>query len=122
MDDVIRQLYQVILSRRQDAEENSYTAYLFREGLDKILKKVAEEAGETIIAAKTLQAAAEGAAQGDVPKGRADLSNEVCDLLYHLLVLLVDRGIGLEEVEAILAERAGKTGNRKAVKQVDKDS
>jgi phosphoribosyl-ATP pyrophosphohydrolase len=122
MDDIIRQLYQVILSRRQDAEENSYTAYLFREGLDKILKKVGEEASETIIAAKTLQAAANGTEQGDVQKGRSDLSNEVCDLLYHLLVLLVDQGIGLEEVEAILAERAGKAGNRKAVKQVNKNS
>jgi phosphoribosyl-ATP pyrophosphohydrolase len=106
MSDVIRDLYDVIASRRESADENSYTAYLFREGLDKILKKIGEEGSETIIAAKSLEAAASDGA-------RADLVNEVADLLYHVLVMLVERGVEWEEVEAVLLERSGKTGNLK---------
>ena len=88
-------LYEVIGRRRREMPENSYTTYLFREGLDKILKKVGEESAETIIAAKN----------GD----RARLVEEVSDLAYHLLVLLVERGVALEEVGAELARRgAGK--------------
>jgi phosphoribosyl-ATP pyrophosphohydrolase/phosphoribosyl-AMP cyclohydrolase len=88
-------LYEVIGRRRREMPENSYTTYLFREGLDKILKKVGEESAETIIAAKN----------GD----RARLVEEVSDLTYHLLALLVERGVALEEVGAELARRgAGK--------------
>jgi phosphoribosyl-ATP pyrophosphohydrolase len=130
MSDVIRELYGVILSRRVSADESSYTGYLFREGLDKILKKIGEESAETIIAAKSLEAAlANGFAGAGLPAGdelpgaapansfaedrRADLTNEVADLVYHLLVMLAERGVAWEEIEDVLAERAGRTGNLK---------
>jgi phosphoribosyl-ATP pyrophosphohydrolase len=136
MSDVMQELYEVILSRREDADENSYTAYLFREGLDKILKKVGEESAETIIAAKSHEAAlsisfADGSvseatapSSGDVPEtrppadgyaenARSDLTNEVADLVYHLLVMLVERGVTWDEIVDILAARAAKTGNLK---------
>ncbi|MDR3225368.1 MAG: phosphoribosyl-ATP diphosphatase [Clostridiales Family XIII bacterium] len=132
VSDVMKDLYEVILSRRDAAAENSYTAYLFREGLDKILKKVGEESSETIIAAKSLEAAlagVQGGATGDKSSGagfaadrRADLTNEVADLVYHLLVMLAERGVAWDEIEVILAERAGKSGNLKEIKETNKDS
>jgi phosphoribosyl-ATP pyrophosphohydrolase/phosphoribosyl-AMP cyclohydrolase len=88
------ELYALIESRRRERPENSYTTYLFEQGLDKILKKVGEESAETIIAAKNEDAPA--------------LVGEVSDLLYHLLVLLVERGVGLEEIEGELAGRERK--------------
>jgi phosphoribosyl-ATP pyrophosphohydrolase len=126
MSDVIKDLYEVIVSRRESADENSYTAYLFREGLDKILKKVGEESSETIIAAKSLEAARsnlvyasasseDGPASPDefAEERRADLTNEVADLMYHILVMLAERNVPWEDIEDILAERAGKKGNLK---------
>ncbi|MDR1953949.1 MAG: phosphoribosyl-ATP diphosphatase [Clostridiales Family XIII bacterium] len=115
MRDAIEDLYNVILARKEGGDANSYTAYLFREGLDKILKKCGEECSEVIIAAKSLQA--------EPATGRTDdLKNELCDLLYHLLVLMAERDIPLADIEAILAERAAKTGNLKQFKTVNKDS
>ncbi|HEV7904476.1 MAG TPA: bifunctional phosphoribosyl-AMP cyclohydrolase/phosphoribosyl-ATP diphosphatase HisIE [Pyrinomonadaceae bacterium] len=87
-------LYTRIESRRREMPEGSYTTYLFEQGLDKILKKVGEEAAETIIAAKNDDARA--------------FAGEVSDLLYHLLVLMAERGVPPEEVEAELARREGK--------------
>lgn len=84
-------LYALIESRRRERPENSYTTYLFDQGLDKILKKVGEESAETIIAAKNEDAPA--------------FVGEVSDLIYHLLVLLVERGVKLEELNAELAGR-----------------
>jgi phosphoribosyl-ATP pyrophosphohydrolase/phosphoribosyl-AMP cyclohydrolase len=88
---LLDRLYELIESRERDRPEGSYTTYLFNNGLDKILKKVGEEAAETIIAAKN-----------DDP---APLTAEVADLVYHLLVLLVARGVSLNEVRAELARR-----------------
>jgi len=84
-------LYELIESRERDRPEGSYTTYLFSQGLDKILKKVGEESAETIIAAKN----------EDVTR----LTSEVADLVYHLLVLLVARGVSLDEVREELAKR-----------------
>ena len=84
-------LYRLIESRAAERPEGSYTSYLFNSGLDKILKKVGEEAAETIIAAKNEDA--------------VRLSSEVADLLYHVLVLLVERGVGLDKVSAELTRR-----------------
>jgi phosphoribosyl-ATP pyrophosphohydrolase/phosphoribosyl-AMP cyclohydrolase len=92
----LARLYEVIESRRREMPAGSYTTYLFGEGLDKILKKVGEESAETIIAAKN------GA--------RAPLVSEATDLLYHLLVLLVERGVPLEDISAELETRAGAKG------------
>jgi phosphoribosyl-ATP pyrophosphohydrolase/phosphoribosyl-AMP cyclohydrolase len=88
---LLDQLYQLIQSRERERPTGSYTTYLFEEGLDKILKKLGEESAETIIAAK------------NDDDGR--LTAEVSDLVYHLLVLLVARGVSLSQVAAELAER-----------------
>jgi len=83
----------LIESRERQRPEGSYTTYLFNSGLDKILKKVGEESSETIIAAKN--------------EDRTRLTAEVADLVYHLLVLLVARGVTLDEIRAELAGRRG---------------
>jgi phosphoribosyl-AMP cyclohydrolase / phosphoribosyl-ATP pyrophosphohydrolase len=88
---LLAQLYQVIESRERQRPEDSYTTYLFDQGIDKILKKVGEESAETIIAAKN-----------DDSK---PLVAEVSDLIYHLLVLLVARGVSLEQICEELAQR-----------------
>ena len=92
LGETLERLYAVVESRRGEMPEGSYTAYLFEQGLDKILKKVGEEAAETIIAAKN----------GD----HDALAAEVSDLLYHLVVLLVERGLTLEEVGRELERRS----------------
>ena len=100
--------YSTALTRRAHPQEGSYTCYLFDKGLDKILKKVGEECAETIIAAKN-----------DVP---ADTVGEISDLIYHLLVMMAEKEIPLEDVLAELDRRAQKIGNLKQMKQVDKES
>jgi phosphoribosyl-ATP pyrophosphohydrolase/phosphoribosyl-AMP cyclohydrolase len=84
-------LYELIQSRERERPASSYTTYLFEEGLDKILKKVGEESAETIIAAKN--------------DDDARLTAEAADLLYHLLVLLVARGVSLADIAQELAAR-----------------
>ena len=91
LGEVLRALYTLIEGRKRDRPEGSYTAYLFNEGLDKILKKVGEESSETLIAAKN--------------PDKSALSRECCDLLYHLLVLLVERGVTLDELQEELVRR-----------------
>ena len=106
--DAMERLYQVALDRRDNAQEGSYTGYLFQQGLDKILKKCAEECGEVIIAAKNGKA--------------GETVGEISDLLYHLTVLMVNEGIAWEQVEYELERRAQKQGNLKKFHQVDKDT
>ena len=98
----------MVLDRKANPQEGSYTCYLFDKGLDKILKKVGEECAETIIAAKN-----------DVP---SDTVGEISDLIYHLMVMMAERGIPLRDVMAELDRRAQKIGNLKQMKQVDKES
>jgi phosphoribosyl-ATP pyrophosphohydrolase/phosphoribosyl-AMP cyclohydrolase len=88
---VLETLYGVIESRRREMPEGSYTTYLFEKGLNKILKKVGEESAETIIAAK----------DDDIDA----LNGETADLVYHLLVLMVERGLTLEALGIELARR-----------------
>jgi len=90
---LLNSLYQLIESRERERPEGSYTTYLFKSGLDKILKKVGEESAETIIAAKN--------------DDRSRLTAEIADLVYHLLVLLVARHVSLDEIRAELASRRG---------------
>ncbi|MBD5132994.1 MAG: phosphoribosyl-ATP diphosphatase [Clostridiales bacterium] len=108
MDSTLETLYGVVLDRRVHPQEGSYTCYLFDKGLDKILKKVGEECAETIIAAKN-----------DVP---ADTVGEICDLIYHLMVMMAEKGIPLDDVLTELDRRARKIGNLKQMKQVDRES
>lgn len=96
---LLDQLYELIQIRERERPAGSYTTYLFEEGLDKILKKVGEESAETIIAAKN--------------DDDARLTAEMADLLYHLLVLLVARGVSLDNIARELASRRkGQSANR----------
>ena len=104
-DNVLQDLYQVILSRKADPQEGSYTCYLFDKGLDKILKKVGEECAETIIAAKN--------------GVQAETVGEISDLIYHLMVLLAAQDIPLSAVLEELEQRSRKIGNLKRMKVVD---
>ncbi len=105
---IINELYNTILQRKEAKEDGSYTAYLFEQGEDKILKKIGEECAESIIAAKN--------------NNSDDLVNELCDLLYHSLVLVAYKDIPLADIEAELKRRAEKLGNLKNMKKVDKES
>ena len=108
MSDVLFTLYDTILERRDNPSENSYTRYLFEQGLDKILKKVGEECAETIIAAKN--------------ENREDTIGEIADLTYHILVLMAQQNILPQDVAALLEQRHQKTGNLKSMKTVDKNT
>lgn len=99
MNDTLKQLYDVVVDRKENPQEGSYTCYLFEKGLDKILKKVGEECAETIIAAKN------GVAE--------DTVGEISDLIYHLTVMMVQAGIPLEAVMDELDKRSSKIGNLK---------
>ena len=84
-------LYELLVGRKETLPEGSYTTYLFEKGIDKILKKVGEESAETIIAAKNAS--------------REEISYETADLFYHLIVMLVDRGVPLSDIFTQLQKR-----------------
>lgn len=84
-------LYEMLVSRKINKKEGSYTTYLFEKGIDKILKKVGEECTEVIIGAKG----------GD----KAETVYEIADLLYHITVMMIEMGISIDEVTAELAKR-----------------
>lgn len=94
-----KDMYDVIVDRRANPQEGSYTCYLFEKGLDKILKKCGEECTEMIIAAKNAD--------------KEELVNEINDLLYHMEVLMAQCGVTVEDVEKVMEERAAKIGNLK---------
>ena len=81
----------MLVGRKVNKKEGSYTTYLFEKGIDKILKKVGEECNEVIIGAKG----------GD----KAETVYEIADLLYHITVMMIEMGISLDEVTAELAKR-----------------
>jgi len=83
-EDILRELYNVALDRKNNPKEGSYTNYLLNKGMDKILKKLGEESAEIIIAAKN--------------EKKEEIVYETGDFLYHLIVLLVERGITLDEI------------------------
>jgi len=84
-------LYQLLVGRKEQMPEGSYTTYLFRKGIDKILKKVGEESTEVIIAGKA--------------DDKAETVYEIADLAYHVMVLMVQMGITVEDIRAELASR-----------------
>ena len=88
---VVDFLYDLILSRKEEMPEGSYTTYLFEEGIDKILKKVGEESAEVIIASKN--------------EPDEELIYETADLVYHMLVLLAERGISPAQIREELKKR-----------------
>ena len=97
MSDVLEKLAGVIESRKTQSADSSYVASLFDKGMDSILKKVGEEATETIVAAKN--------------DNDAQLVHETADLWFHTLVMLAARGLGPGEVLSELERRFGVSGH-----------
>lgn len=87
----LRGLYCLLLGRKKDMPQGSYTTYLFEKGLDKILKKVGEESTEVIIAGKA--------------QDKKETVYEIADLAYHIMVLMVEAGITVDDVQKELASR-----------------
>ena len=87
----MRGLNALLEGRKRDLPEGSYTTYLFEKGLDKILKKVGEESTEVIIAGKA--------------QDKAETIYEIADLMYHVMVLMVELGISVDDVMTELASR-----------------
>lgn len=99
MMDAFKDMYDVVVDRRANPQEGSYTCYLFEKGIDKILKKCGEECTEMVIAAKN--------------NDKEELANEINDLLYHMIVMMAERGVTVEDIEKIMVERSTKIGNLK---------
>ena len=99
MEDILKELYKTILTRKDIREDGSYTAYLFDKGLEQILKKVGEESTEVVISSL-----------GD---NKDNQVNEMCDLIYHILVLMAELGISLEDIKLELEKRSKKVNNFK---------
>jgi phosphoribosyl-ATP pyrophosphohydrolase/phosphoribosyl-AMP cyclohydrolase len=91
---ILTDLYELIENRKNTPVEGSYTNYLFEKGLDKILKKVGEEASEVIIGAKN--------------KDKEEMVYEISDLVYHLLVLMVNEGVSINDIKEELKNRTKK--------------
>ena len=87
----LSELYEVVLKRKANRVEGSYTSYLFDKGLDKILKKIGEESAEVIIAAKN--------------DDKSELVYEISDLLYHLTVLMVEKNVDYKDIDEELEKR-----------------
>lgn len=100
MNNEMQNLYETVLERKANPEEGSYTCYLFNKGEGKILKKVGEECTEVIIAS--------------LHQTREELVGELGDLLYHLAVLMVEKGVAWSDVEKELEKRSAKKHNLKA--------
>ena len=92
--------YETALDRKENPRQGSYSNYLYDKGLEKILKKVGEEATEVVVAS--------------LSQSKEELVGEICDLAYHITVLMVEKGITPEDIEAELDRRAMKEGNLKA--------
>lgn len=97
--DVLYEIYNIVMDRKKNPKEGSYTNYLFDKGIDKILKKVGEEATETIIASKN--------------PNNNELIYEICDLMYHLSILMAEKGINWDNIFEELKNRRLKEGNLK---------
>ncbi|MCC4468189.1 phosphoribosyl-ATP diphosphatase [Limosilactobacillus reuteri] len=102
----LEELYNLILDRKNNPIKGSYTDYLFTKGLDKILKKVGEESTEVIVAAKN--------------PDKSEIQYEMADLLYHLMVLLVEQGVPFEKIKEELASREGKMSKLKERRPIEK--
>lgn len=108
LNDTLTALYETILLRKSEKKENSYTCYLFEQGIDKILKKIGEECAETIIAAKN--------------NDNEALTGEIADLMYHIMVMMAQKDLPIEKLISELDKRSEKTGNLKKQNQVDKNT
>jgi phosphoribosyl-ATP pyrophosphohydrolase len=100
MESQITKEFNMILDRKKSGEEGSYTSYLFNKGIEKILKKVGEESTEVVIAS--------------LRENKEEQVGEICDLTYHVLVLMAELGITLEDINAELKKRSEKSNNLKS--------
>lgn len=91
-NELLQRLYELIKDRKNNPKEGSYTNYLFDKGLDKILKKVGEESAEVIIGAKN--------------ENKNEIIYEISDLVYHIIVLMVNSNVTIEEIKNELRDRA----------------
>ena len=96
---ILNEIYNMIKDRSINKKEGSYTNYLLEQGIDKICKKVGEEATETVIAAKN--------------ESKDDLVGEICDLIYHIEVLMFNRNVEVKDVVDKLSQRHKKECNKK---------
>ena len=96
---ILYEIYNQIQDRNINPKENSYTNYLLDEGIDKICKKIGEEATETVIAAKNYN--------------KKEIIGEISDLIYHTLVLMYKSSVNIQDIEKKLIERHKKQGNNK---------
>ena len=87
----LRKQYETAVDRKNNPEEGSYTTYLFNKGLEKILKKVGEECTEIVIAAKN--------------PDKEEIKYEISDFLYHVMVLMAEKGVTWEDITRELARR-----------------
>lgn len=99
MTNQLEKEFNTILQRKDSLEEGSYTAYLFNKGKEKILKKVGEECTEVVIAS--------------MANNKEELIGEICDLTYHVLVLMAKEGLSIEDIENELKKRSEKSNNFK---------
>ncbi len=97
--DIINKIFYLVDDRRINPKEKSYTNYLLNEGIDKVCKKIGEEATEVVIASKN--------------ESKEDLINEICDLVYHTIILMNIKQINVEDVENKLKERYKIPNNKK---------
>lgn len=107
-DGVFAALENTIMERKNNYEESSYTCYLFKQGLNKILKKLGEESAETLIAAKD--------------GGKPAVVAEASDLIFHLMVMLAELEIPFADVVKELDERSKKISNLKSMRDTDKNT
>ena len=105
MNDILDRLGATLIARKSAAADSSYVASLYAKGLDSILKKIAEEAAETIMAAK----------DGDTDR----IVYEVADLWFHSMILLADRGLSPQDVLNELARREGVSGHSEKASRKD---
>lgn len=90
-DKILNKVYNIIVDRKNNPKEGSYTNYLFEKGIDKMLKKVGEESAEVIIASKNTD--------------KKEVVYEISDLMYHLMVVMVEKGVTWEEIYKELTHR-----------------
>lgn len=97
---IVDELYALIETRQKNPDKGAYTTYLFEKGIDKILKKVGEETAEVIIAAKN--------------RSKDEMVYEISDLVYHMLVLMVESGVSINDIRKELEKRREKKDESKS--------
>ena len=105
MSDILKQIDKVLIERKSDSPDSSYVASLYDKGMEKILKKVAEEAAETVMAAKDLEHS------NGATTDQEHLVYEIADLWFHTMVLLASQNLSSNDVTTELQRRFGLSGH-----------